>query len=95
MTLAFKNHLIRYEIESDEEELDYADNIQRSADINTMIQRSDISNMIQRFDISNMIQRSDISNMIQRSAGINNMIQRSDEPKPSNSIQRSFDRYGN
>ena len=62
----------RYEIESDEEELDHADNIQRSSDISNMIQRSsDISNMIQRSTgINNMIQRSDepkLSNMIQRS----------------------------
>ena len=29
----------RYEIKSDEEQLDYADNIQRSSDINKIIQR--------------------------------------------------------
>ena len=84
----------RYEIESDEEELDYtADNIQRSADISKSIQRSlDESKLsIQRFDRYEIESDEEeleytANNMNQRSAGnmsqrsnISNMIQRSDE----------------
>ena len=82
----------RYEIESNEEELDYtADNIQRSTDISKSIQRSlDESKLsIQRFDryeIESNEEELDYTagNMNQRSAG--NMIQRSNI---SNMIQRS------